>query len=147
MIDAVQSIIENKMGITFKSHLSDNLYVKGIVSPSQNRQSVENTVNKSNRTIENLIINNETDAMNFLASGKSYSMYDRKRMNCAEQNMIEKLEKEKSRTLKPKVHQGRFENYEFDKDAFLSELKQYPAEKPVNCTRLAGKYNITYRGK
>lgn len=85
--------------------------------------------------------------MNFLASGKSYSMYDRERMNCAEQNMIEKLEKEKSRTLKQKVHHWRFENYEFDKDACLSELKQYPAEKPVNCSRLAGKYNITYRGK
>lgn len=35
----------------------------------------------------------------------------------------------------------------FDKDAFLSELKQYPAEKPVNWTRLAAKYNITYQGK
>lgn len=100
MIDVVQPIIENKMGITFKSHLSNNFSVKGIVSPSQNRKSVENTVKKSNRTIENLIINNDTDAMNFLASGQSYSMYDRERMNCtyvtkdvAEQNMIEKLKK------------------------------------------------------
>lgn len=153
MIDVVQPIIENKMGIAFKSHLSDNFSVKGIVSPSQNRKSVENTVKKSNSTIENLI-NNDTDAMNFLASGKSYSMYDRDRMSCthvtkevAEQHMVEKLEKEKSRKLKPKVHHGRFENYEFDKDAFLSELKQYPAEKPVNWTRLAAKYNITYQGK
>lgn len=125
MIDVVQPIIENKMGITFKSHLSDNFSVKGIVSPSQNRKSVEKTVKKSNRTIKNLIINNDTDAMNFLALGQSYSMYDRERMNCthvtkdvAEQNMIEKLEKEQSRKLKPKVHHGRFENYEFDKDAF-----------------------------
>lgn len=53
--------------------------------------------------------------MNFLASGKSYSMYDRERMSCthvtkevAEQHMVEKLEKEKSRKLKPKVHHGRF---------------------------------------
>lgn len=29
---------------------------------------------------------------------------------------------------------------------FLSEIKQYPAEKPVNWTRLAGKYSITYQG-
>lgn len=119
MIDVVQPIIENKMGITFKSHLRDNFSVKGIVSPSQNRKSVENTVKKSNSTIENLLINNDTDAMNFLASGKSYSMYDRERMSCthvtkevAEQHMVEKLEKEKSRKLKPKVHHGRFENYE-----------------------------------
>lgn len=75
-IDVVQPIIENKMGMTFKSHLNDNFFVKGIVSPSQNRKYVENTVKQSNSKIEHLLINNDTDAMNFLASGKSYSMYD-----------------------------------------------------------------------
>lgn len=73
--------------------------------------------------------------------------YTHVRKEVAEHHMVEKLEKEKSRKLKPKVHHGRFENYEFDRDAFLSELNQYPAEKPVNWTRLAGKYNITYQGK
>lgn len=44
VIDVVQPIIENKMGITFKSHLSDNFSIRGIVSSSQNRKSVVNTV-------------------------------------------------------------------------------------------------------
>lgn len=50
--------------------------------------------------------------MNFLASGRTYSMYDRERINftqvtkdVAEQNTIENLDKEKSRKLKPKVNQ------------------------------------------
>lgn len=47
--------------MTFKSHLSDNFSVKGIVSPSQNRKYVENTVKQSNSTIEDLLINNDTN--------------------------------------------------------------------------------------
>lgn len=50
--------------------------------------------------------------MNFLASGRTYSMYDRERINfthvtkdVAEQNTIENLDKETSRKLKPKVNQ------------------------------------------
>lgn len=69
--------------------------------------------------------------MNFLASGRTYSMYDRERINftqvtkdVAEQNTIENLDKEKSRKLKPKVNHGKFKKYEFDKDAFYrSEIK------------------------
>lgn len=69
--------------------------------------------------------------MNFLASGRTYNMYDRERINfthvtkdVAEQNTIENLDKEKSRKLKPKVNHGKFKKYEFDKDAFFrSEIK------------------------
>lgn len=94
------------------------------MSPSKIRKSVK--IQKPNRTIKNLISNYNTDVMNFLASGRTYSMYDRKRINfkhvtkdVAEQNTVENLDKEKSRKLKPKVNHGKFKKYEFDKDAFF----------------------------
>lgn len=52
--------------------------------------------------------------MNFFASGRTYSMYDRETKDVAEQNTIENLDKEKSRKLKPKVNHGKFKKYEFD---------------------------------
>lgn len=57
--------------------------------------------------------------MNFFASGRTYSMYDRETKDVAEQNTIENLDKEKSRKLKPKVNHWKFKKYEFDKDAFF----------------------------
>lgn len=63
------------------------------MSPSKIRKSVK--IQKPNRTIKNLISNFNTDVMNFLASGRTYSMYDRERINFthvtkdfAEQNTI-----------------------------------------------------------
>lgn len=77
--------------------------------------------------------------MNFLASGRTYSMYDRERINfthvtkdVAEQNTIENLDKEKSRKLKPKVNHGKFKKYEFDKDAFfLYQKLSYNQQKSL----------------
>lgn len=89
--------------------------------------------------------------MNFLASGRTYSMYDRERINCthvtkdvAEQNTLENLDKKKSRKLKPKVNHGKLKNMNSTRMLFsISEIKLYSAEKPVNWTKLVGKYNIT----
>lgn len=115
------------MRITFKFHLSDNFSVKGIVSPSQNRKSVENTVKKKQTEQLKILLSimTQTSWTSLLQANLIACMTEKERIvhvskDVAEQNMIEK--KEKSRKLKLKVHHGKFENDEFDKDAFYQKL-------------------------
>lgn len=33
--------------------------------------------------------------------------------------------------MKPKIHHGKFKNYEFNKEKSMSEIKSYPPNKPI----------------
>lgn len=90
--------------------------------------------------------NENIDVLHFLGSDKSYNQIDRDRFNTSFASKEEacklsqfKTDKEKSGKIKPKIHHGKFENYEFSKEEFMSEIKSYPSNKPINWSRLANK--------
>ena len=73
---------------------------------------------------------NGNDVINFLKSGKSCQQYNRDRMDtCFEtpKATTERVDNEirKEQTgKKPKKHHGKFQKYQFDKDAFLKDINQ-----------------------
>lgn len=155
VVDIMQPIVENKIGTTFKTKLSQNITCSSsVVSPGEQKKSVEMSIKKSKQNIEQLISNENIDVLNFLGSGKSYNQIDRDRFNTSFVSKEEacklsqfNTDKEKSGKIKPKIHHGKFENYEFNKEEFMSEIKSYPPNKPINWSRLAKKYEVKCQEK
>ena len=153
VVDMLQPVIEDKTGINFTNQLSKNIN-STITYPEIQRNAIVKNIKSSNKTVEKVMSEDNVDVMNFLASGKSYNLHDSDRMNSsfvskekAKQKVENKLQTEKSGKSKSKVHHAKFENYDFDRDAFLDELQRFPPNKPINWTRLAKKYNLTRQGQ
>lgn len=87
--------------------------------------------------------NENIDVLNLLGSGKSYNQIDRDRFistfvskDEARKHCEYKTDKEKTGKIKPKIHHGKLENYEFKKE-FISEIKSFPPNKPINWSKFA----------
>lgn len=155
VVDILQPIVENKIGTTFRTKLSQNITCSSsVVSPGEQKKCVEMSIKKSKKNIEQVMSNENIDVLHFLGSGKSYNQIDRDRFNStfvskedACKHSQYKTDKEKTGKIKPKTHHGKFENYEFKKEEFISEIQSYPSNKPINWSRLAKKYDVKCQGK
>ena len=61
--------------------------------------------------------------------------------------MKQRKDKENEGKLKPKDHTGKLERYDFDKDGFLTEMKEIPEGQIVNWTQQARKYDLRINGR
>ena len=64
----------------------------------------------------------------------------------AQRKLKIKLEKHKAGKLKTKKHHGKFSSYVFDKDDFLSAIRQQPKGSRINWRKLGEKFNVKNKG-
>ncbi|KAK3107278.1 hypothetical protein FSP39_010990 [Pinctada imbricata] len=149
IVNVIQPVVEKNLNIQFPKDVSS------CISPSFTTMRDTTTVMKNvSSSISASLVADDTDVSHFLALNKSYSQHDKERIAMgfistqeAESEKISRLEKEAKQKVQKKVHHGKFESYIFEKDAVLQEVRNYPAGRPVNWTRLARNYNVTINGK
>lgn len=77
VVDILQPIVENEIGTTFRTKLSQKITCSSsVVSPGEQKKSVEMSIKKSKKNIEQVMSNENIDVLHFLGSGKSYNQND-----------------------------------------------------------------------
>lgn len=121
---------------------------KKLPSEQKRKQKTMQTRENTNK-INKIITNNENELQNFLASGKSYSQFDRDRLGM----FFEKTQSARERTIltskkikegvkKAKNHVGNMNNYSFDRQGFLTYMKKLPSGSKVIWRYLAIKFHV-----
>ena len=83
-----------------------------------------------------------------MASERSYQKHERERKlyfiskENAEENTKTHIERELKGVCKPQKHHGHYENYTFDSNAFLTDIKSNEPGSIVIWAGLARKYNL-----
>ena len=122
--------------------------MKASSSSEKQKQKIK-VLRENNSSMTKILGNKENDVTNFLLSSKSFSQYNKERMDTffvpksiAETNVQKRFEDEKAQRRKPKVSIGKFSNYQFDKTKFLQDMKSIPSVTPVSWTELGRKYQV-----
>ncbi|VDI25415.1 Hypothetical predicted protein [Mytilus galloprovincialis] len=144
VLTTLKPILENKLKINFTEAVGKTL---NLSPPDREKITKEKQHSASRKEILQQICANDTD--NFLASGKSYSEYERERKATffipkveASTNVERRVQQEQKHRLKPKKHHSDFQKYSFDRDAFLLEVKSKEPGSIVIWSRLAKKYDL-----
>ncbi|XP_076089854.1 uncharacterized protein LOC143061451 [Mytilus galloprovincialis] len=143
-------IASQKLGVDIIKTVSKVMKLTPKKSKSQKTKTATKILKRNNIKIKNKLSSNGQDVRHFLASGKSFRKHDNDRMSMyfvtkaeAQQKLKVKIEKQKNALLKPKKHYGNFDHYTFEKEEFLSALRQFPHGSHVNWKKLGEQFNLT----
>ena len=148
-VKILNPITQEKLGVDLVKSVSKAMKLTPKKKYEEKRSLKRKTIIESKKNIALQFKSNDLDVDHFLASGKSYNQYDRDRLfmfyepkEDAEIKMNKRVEKERSGKVKPKKHHGSFENYQFDKDAFLTEIREKETGSSISWRALGKKYDV-----
>lgn len=151
MVQIIQPIVESSLNIKFDNKLASEITLSPPITPTEHKKAIHLSVVKSKNDFQSALTENGSDITNFLASNKSYNQYNRDRLDsCFESHTMAnervKHQINSNKHKKPKKHHGNFENYQFNKELFLHEVKQKQGDN-INWSDMARNYNVLCNGK
>ena len=151
LINVLNPLFEKEFHKSFEKCVADSLHLTPAEKSTQKQKEILTLLKENKNKIQEATSIDDTDVNNFLSSGKSFQQHDRERMllfnthDAAEKQTKMCLEKQRKGLLVQKKHHGKFENYTFNKDDFLLEIKSLVPNGIVNWTRLGKKYDVTHK--
>jgi hypothetical protein len=146
VLSVLESIIESNFNESIKEAACKKYKLTPKLSSSEKQKEKIKVLRENNSSMTKILGNKENDVTNFLSSSKSFSQYNKERMDTffvpksiAETIVQKRFGDEKAQRRKPKVSIGKFSNYQFDKTKFLQDMKSIPSGTALSWTELPRK--------
>jgi hypothetical protein len=147
-INILSPVLKNTLDVNFSECVSKVFNLTKKQSSTEKQKETLKERKQNNHMMQNVLFDEESEVQDFLSSGMSYSQYERERKKkyfetpeSARKSFEHKIKKINSGFKKPKKHHGKLENYHFDKESFLHEIKENKSEN-VNWSSMAKQYDV-----
>lgn len=142
-------LASEKLGVDLKKPVSKVLKLTPKISKLEKRKSETSLMRKNNVKIKSNMVSNGEDVKHFLKAGKSFRKHEIDRISTffiskkeAQEKLKIKLDKLNKNKIKEKNHYGNFDQYTFDKNAFLLQLRETREGERVNWRRLGEQFDV-----
>ncbi|CAG2238823.1 unnamed protein product [Mytilus edulis] len=153
VVKMLEPVLEKTFDINFKTTLAEVLNLSPKESSAEKNQKIISSIKETKKQIESSFQSDDNDLEILLSTGKSFQQHDNERMKLSyisteDAEKLVKTNQTKTSTGKKKSKNpiGHYDSYSFDKESFLTEVRQ-STSTIMNWSRLARKYEISCKNK